>query len=704
MPVTVIESGVQSASGQVSMGATPAPGDVVVFVATSSRSTPRNVVSVAGMGATWTPLYLAGSVRASWWIGTGATFGGPVEATYDGGTAIPSCAAWIVRGLSSPAVQHVGVISNDSATALAGPTHPAELDQIVLAFGRGPANPVTFPSASTPASGYVQAGGSPGSAKAVHRIPTTTEDHRVDATSGSAGVMIVTQLVMGPLPAPEPPTALAQTGATPTSVDLAWTPPASGAAPTSYEYRIDGGAPVDVGLVTTATIPGLAPASGYVVEVRSIAATGASVWSDPLAVLTSTPADADSRWWTHRLAAALGLDPVADQPIVEVRTYDHATDTWTLDPDLSNGLTGYTITHGRKAPTARTEPTTALLGFATARLPATPPIATRLQVALSDAAVAALGLDPDDAIRFTGEVTDPTVDHEARRTSLVCVGRLARNSRRPVDGTAWPVEDDGARIARILAAVAAPAGVIDAGTVNLAVPDRADTAGRLIDQVTASSLGQLLEQPTGAVDWHDAEHRRDTPVHVTLAASAVFKRITWSQRLDTLVNDLDVSTAAGTVVTVTDTESADNTRYGPWPATADTILTSTLDAYAYGVDVVGRRADPSWQLPDLTVDLLRTIPLADLPAVLTLRNASLIALTGLPAGCPVPAEVYVEGWTETATPRAWQLVASVSDPLISGTGIRWIDWPDTDDYQWQDLNLDVTWFDLARITDPADTL
>lgn len=503
---------------------------------------------------------------------------------------------------------------------------------------------------------------------------------------------------------PLPPTGLVQTSATATTVGIDWTAPATGAVPTSYEYRVDGGAAVNVALATDALLTGLAPGTTYAVQVRTIAATGSSAWSAALLVDTLDPIPPDRRYWTQRLASALGLDPIESQPVVEVRTYDHATDTWNLDADLSNGLTSYTITHGRRTAAARTEPMAATLGFATARLPATPAIATRLQVALSDAVAAALGLDPDDAIRFTGEVTDPVVDHDARRTSLTCVGRLARALRRPVDGTLWPVEDDGARIAHVLAGIDVQAGTIDAGTVDLAAPARLDLAAKFVDQTTASSLGQLVEQPDGDVDWHDAEHRRGTPVHMTLAASRVLRRVTWSQRLDSLVNDLDVKTAAGAIVTVTDTESSDPARYGPWPAAVDTVLTTILDAYGLGLDIVGRRADPSWQLPDLTVNLIRTIPLGDLADVLTLRHASLLELTGLPAACPVPGKVYVEGWTETATPRVWSLQVNVSDPLQSGTGLRWIDWPDTDAYQWQDLDIDLTWLDLARITDPADTL
>lgn len=506
-----------------------------------------------------------------------------------------------------------------------------------------------------------------------------------------------------PVP-PVAPSDLVQTGATPTSVDVAWTAPGSGGVPTGYEYRIDGGDPVAVGLVTATTIPGLAPAASYALEVRTIAATGASGWSPVLEVTTAPVPDADRRWWTHRLAAAAGLDPIAAQPVVQVRLWDGAG--YVVDDTLSRALQSYQVTYGRRDATSRVEPLTAALVWATPLLTSPPGVATRLQVALSPAFCDAIGLDPVAGIRFTGEVTDPAVAHARRLTSAACAGRLGRGNRMPVDGTAWPVEDDADRVARILPAAGVDllVGTIDPGSVLVAAPTRLETVGTLLEQTAASSLGQVVEQPSGLVDWHDADHRRDPVVEVTLEAAQVLRDVTWTQRLASLVNDLDVKTADGTVVTITDPESSDPNRYGPWPGSIDTILTNATDAGGLGIDIVGRRADPSWQLPDLTVDLVRTIPIAGLADVLALRHGSLLEVVNLPAEFPNDGRVFVEGHVETATPRTWSLSLSVTDRLQSGVGIRWVDWPDTDDYQWQDLDPDLTWLDLARIYDPADTL
>jgi hypothetical protein len=93
-----------------------------------------------------------------------------------------------------------------------------------------------------------------------------------------AGMTHIADAMEAALTPPNPPAGLTQTGATPVTVDVAWTAPATGAAPASYEVRVDGGTPVDVGLVTTHTLDTLTPATAYTVEVRSVAATGASAW------------------------------------------------------------------------------------------------------------------------------------------------------------------------------------------------------------------------------------------------------------------------------------------------------------------------------------------------------------------------------------------------------------------------------------------
>lgn len=82
---------------------------------------------------------------------------------------------------------------------------------------------------------------------------------------------------------PLSPINLTQTGATTTSVDIDFDPPATGPVPDSYEYRVNGGAAVSIGASTLFTIPGLTPSTNYTVEVRSIKNPQKSGWASIVA-------------------------------------------------------------------------------------------------------------------------------------------------------------------------------------------------------------------------------------------------------------------------------------------------------------------------------------------------------------------------------------------------------------------------------------
>lgn len=428
-------------------------------------------------------------------------------------------------------------------------------------------------------------------------------------------------------------------------------------------------------------------------------------WTPPEPEPEPEPLGQNATFWTHALAEALDLDPVEVQPVVEVRT--RAPEGWVVDEGLSAALAGYTIRYGRSEASSDTPPMTASLTLATDLMAtSTPTIGTQVQVGLCEPVATALGLTADQAIRFTGEVTDPTVDYRARLTTLTCTGRLGRLNRLPVDGTSWPVEDDATRVFRVLLALTnllpVEFGDFDLGTYDVAPPDTVAPAATLLATTAASVVGQLVEQPTGHLDWQGADHRRGQVAHVALSAAAVFRAVSWSQRLADLVNLAEVKYATG-AVQVGDAASADPaTGYGPYSASVDTALVDEDDAYAIGTQYVARRSVPAWRLPDLQVDLLRTIALEQLPDVLTLRHGDKVALTGLPGECPLPEHVFAEGWTETATPRAWRLVLPVSDPIQSGVGLRWIDVPPTPEYRWADVDPTRTWLSAVRTENPAD--
>lgn len=86
----------------------------------------------------------------------------------------------------------------------------------------------------------------------------------------------------------EEPTSLTADATSPTTVDLDWLAPASGPTPDGYQYRVDGGSPIDVGTDLDATVTGLTPDTTYLFEVRSYFS---GIYSDWVDVTESTPDD-----------------------------------------------------------------------------------------------------------------------------------------------------------------------------------------------------------------------------------------------------------------------------------------------------------------------------------------------------------------------------------------------------------------------------
>ncbi len=435
--------------------------------------------------------------------------------------------------------------------------------------------------------------------------------------------------------------------------------------------------------------------------------TAMAPWVD---ITWTTPPDPptepeyDRRWWTHRLAVRLGLDPVAVQPVVMVETYDPPADAWTTSPDLSAALVSYSVTYGREDATSSLDPLAASAVFTAARLTAPPTIGTRVRIRLCDPVADALGLDASERVRFTGEVTDSTGDR--RRVKATCVGRLGRAYRLTVPAVDLPGDQAHGRVERLLfgTGLALDVGTIDTDPAEVVPADRDAPLSAHVVEVEQSTTGRLVEQPTGRLDWHGPEHRRGVAPALTLTPAELLADPSWSQRLADVVNTVTVSTGSGSV-TVTDPVSVDAvTGHGPYPATVSTVLTDATAARGLGSLIVGRRTRPAWHLPALELDLIRTASAAHLPELLRLRHGDRIRLADLPPAVPLPADVFVEGWTETANPRTWRLSVAVTDPLLSGTAVRWVDVPATAAYQWADVAPALTWLDTARVEYPADLI
>lgn len=513
---------------------------------------------------------------------------------------------------------------------------------------------------------------------------------------------------------PSSPLDLTQTAATPNSVTVAWTAP-TGTPPTSYEVRVDGGSPIDVGDVTTHTVTGLTPATGYLIEVRALNGVGASAWASVTAT-TSAGYRPRPGIASQAILAAVGLNPDPDGPDAPAQQWWDADidDAWTYNAARSEGLVSYTIGYASRTPLDKPQ-TLAVTVAVVVPIGEAIAIGDRFRLRLGAALAAALGLAEDDAIRATAIVTDVQADPTAVWSlpghgpailyTVTATGWLARYGATGLDGTGWPTETPGARLARILIPLGL-AGDLDAGGPNLLPPAAPGTAHQAIAPVTDSTRGRLIEQRHGATDYDDPETRRGTLPALTLDAGEILgDAFSWRQSVGDVVNEAKVTHGVGDTVTVRDPASADpRSGVGPYPAQVSTVLAAEADAYDLANDLVGRRAWPYFQLPAVTVDLARSgLDTARLAVAFALASGQRVALTSMPPGSPwdtLPRGCFVEGYVETATAYAWRLALVVSDPALSGVSLRYIDVPDTVTYN--DVLPDLDYLYVSRIEDPAD--
>lgn len=357
------------------------------------------------------------------------------------------------------------------------------------------------------------------------------------------------------------------------------------------------------------------------------------------------------------------------------------------------------VKRGRRTADVRPEAATVAFSVYADALDGLPEIGDDLVVELSAALLAAIGGGPAHARRFTGTVTDAIVRPSRGVVTIVGTGPKARAARVPIGDVPWPAELDGARATRILAALVAadPTFVVDAGdpgTVTVLARDvDRQPAAALLDQLAAFTGGDAWETRAGHLVWRDARSRSDLNPAVELAAANVLVDPEFTKDLDGLVTDLTV--AYGAAEPQAEVRIVDNTApITTLAARVATPLATQADATAYAIEVVGRRARPRWHVPDLGVDLLRTLDDDQRLALLAAEPGLLLALTGLPEPAPWSSnQLWVEGWTETYTRNAWRMTVSVSARGLTGAQARWIDVPATRIPAPGDPEVPVTWLD-----------
>lgn len=295
--------------------------------------------------------------------------------------------------------------------------------------------------------------------------------------------------------------------------------------------------------------------------------------------------------------------------------------------------------------------------------------------------------------RFVGQVTDIKVGWDdagpdtpnAVVAQVVAVGSLADLGRAVVGGVPYPVELDGARVARVLAAagVTLDPAYSDPGRVQVLARDIDAAAALEVAQETATSAGGLVWQTrAGEVRYADADHRRGTTPAVSLDACDVLVTPTWARDTAGLLNGVVVTYGVapedGERPTITRTRPESLTRYGRREASLTTVLAALADAEAMANLLLTRNAFPVWILTDLPVDV-SGLDAARTAALLDLELHALVGLTGLPAAgsLPTTTTLWVEGWTETLTWGGHELSLHVSGYCRTVPPPQWDDLPST---------------------------
>lgn len=416
-------------------------------------------------------------------------------------------------------------------------------------------------------------------------------------------------------------------------------------------------------------------------------------------------------WLQRKLAARYGL--AADFTVAEWAT------AWTvdglppvgadasghiIDPDLSASISEWKVAGGRTDVSANVEATTLTIRLRHSTAGRVPALNEPMRLLLGGALATALGLPEADRARFTGEVTGRWITGDV--LTVTAVGRRSRLGSLYVGDEPWPTELDGDRALRILQLAEAQLsdlqlGDVDPGTAFVLARDvdRQPALG-LLESLGLSADGQLVETRTGALEWHDADHRRFAPVALELRPAELLADLEWSSTREGMVNTVTVvyGTDPGSgrpEFTATDTAAAGPLGSGPLAAQLDTELANLDDAVSRASLLVNRRSTEWWATPALTVELVRTLTASKLAAMLSLAHGTPIYVAGLPSLHPLQSgRLMVEGYAETMTPRGWAMELAVADAGMAAPPIRWVDVPT--DVSWAEVEPHVTWAWCAR--------
>ena len=336
--------------------------------------------------------------------------------------------------------------------------------------------------------------------------------------------------------------------------------------------------------------------------------------------------------------------------------------------------------------------------------------------------------------RFTGNVTDVTIDHWSSNppiavTTIIGMGNLAKLGQAVTGENGYPHESAYDRADTILT----DSGLtyLNGGNTGLEIHQvpsgdaQPESCLEGLTKLAAWSGATFFDTPEGLISFEDYGNRGITAFAGTWSAliepwsfyaqawdsfptdqssfvfpsNGVVWSPTWRKTLSALINDVTIKydTDGDQIEQSDDTGSI--ALYGRRAYVLDTRLRKLADAQTRAANILSAQALPLWNLGQISVrvDLLGN---QDRDRVLALVNGATVTIEDLPEPAPYPSFTGIlEGWAETYTPGTHVMTLSISDPRYSYQTVQWGDVDPT--LTWAQVNASVIWYNVVTADDLA---
>ena len=265
-----------------------------------------------------------------------------------------------------------------------------------------------------------------------------------------------------------------------------------------------------------------------------------------------------------------------------------------------------------------------------------------------------------DSTRFTGNIT--AIDVTPARVGITAVAATEALTRRLLDPSGWPAEDELSRLDRIcLAAEVAmwsDATNTHATMIARDADEKLESAWSLLGEVTDATGGLVYADRYGKLQYRGRDQLPET-LYVADPDATLIDGLMMSEELGEVVNELEVAWGDSQTFILKDADSRE--KYGPRARKITIPVSVESEARALAQEELNDHALPYWSLSSATV----MVSLADPQMMGQLLTADLDDAVELPALLPAfPMPSYssrVTGYTETLDPYEWRLDLSL-DP------------------------------------------